>query len=175
MFLSKITCMSARRVFRRLFQVATLLSAIGLVCVLVIWPLSYFREGMVLSESPWGYLEMFGLPGRLMVITGGRRSAAHIEFHNKEADFDYVHAKWSYFVWRPSKEQGIGSQYLGVFVFFTPNNDGTFNGALWIVPLSYLGMLFSILPVLAYFRYRRRRASAGPAFPIEPSSFTRKT
>jgi len=154
-----------RAMLRRLFYAAACLSAFLLLATVILWPLSnrhtvgvsYFSD----SETT-----------ATLSASAGRIAFCYQEDHSIISpgwglrEWDVSPECWSYWTWSNSQADGDRWDALGMVA-----NHFTGNLAFdeWAIPCSYLAVLWAVLPVLAWRRYRRPR-KLGRAFEVEPAT-----
>jgi len=154
---------------RRLFQLSAFLSAFCLLCILILWPLSYYRDFGVLAVLPGETAVLtHNMPGRIFVLFGStvtaRRPPRNLEIFAEKATFDNEWSKWTYLTWGPTRFEPFGT-YLGVSCGHE-YMVGNWFPHLLAIPFSYLTLLASILPTLALISIRRRKNATLRGFPI---------
>ncbi len=159
---------------RRLLYATDSLSAVGLLCVLILWPLSYCRYVGVeyTTTATWGEIayQVGGKQGRMLVARDGAQFPQRPHFISKKIEPSEL---WSYWTWLspPSinTDNPIASEYLGIIYVRYPGATPD-SPLIWEIPFSYVAILLAILPTLAFFSHRRHaRLNVRPAFPIEPT------
>ena len=146
-----------RKLLRRAFYAAAAVSTLLLLATLIVWPVSHYRRvhaaydgsaryylGADSGRAYFGYQRVFGYS------SGWQFGASDLNLSN-----------WRYLTWNaPETEWEItGATFLGV------RWDPSLPGAEWTyrlvyIPFSYLVLVFSILPLLAFRSIRRRRRVA---------------
>ena len=152
-----------RKLLRRSFYAASV-STLLLLTTLILWPVSYFR--VVSSSYEVAGESKFSAGGRFGRVylsyatshEGPIRSGVYFQIRESPANYE---DSWSYLTWRKSDPYDL-----------FPDPSTTTFGILWhsyhysvvivrlFIPLSYLALLFSILPLLAFRSIRRRRKLA---------------
>ena len=149
--------MKTRCVPVSLLYAAAFMSAFLLLAMLILWPVSYYREVWVVytvsGETDW---TIGGNNGRLSVAVYSneiRWSLPGIHFHTLRVQDE----KWSYLSWEASRNETRNtSEYLGVlFDRLTLTTRANLH-----IPISYLAVLFAVLPTLSFLCHRRRRKEA---------------
>ncbi len=149
---------------RRLFNAATFLSAFLLLTTLILWPLSHYRymEGSYMRRTG----TTFGI-----TIASGRLNLTYQEdlgpYRSRSlafaTDILTIHRDWSYRTWNTSLANGVWFEGLGIFLNHFP---GPLRVEEFLIPFSYLSLLFAALPIFAWRRHRRPRPRVG-AFEVE--------
>lgn len=155
---------------RRLFHTAAAVSMLLLLATLILWPVSYYRwMDATYSVPEQNVLGFGGRSGRAFVESNPESwrfvSGLHFATHD---DFTMGQDHWSYLAW---KTDAPGEDFRLAFgIFDLPINNalgvswlvhrGIVTRAFFCVPFSYLALLFSILPLLAFRSIRRRRKLA---------------
>ncbi len=152
--------------FRRLFHVSAFLSALCLLCILILWPVSYHREvGADYITSTQICHGIAGLSGRLILMRVENSRAPGIHFRNFNPQ-DNSLSEWSY-----SKPPGprilaldafdtfgwLGMEHTRAHMpsgFLAPPSE-------FAIPFSYLAILSSILPTIAFLSRRRKAFRKG--------------
>ena len=147
--------------FRRLFYAAACVSAILLVATLIVWPVSHYRD-------LYAYYDTAGGDEYLLAADSGRALVRYISGFDPPRGWHFganrpQWSHWSYGSWgTPDPDLGPGyvaPTFLGVCLYYLPPGRlRAYHGAS--VPFSYLTLLFSILPLLAFRSIRRRRRDA---------------
>ena len=150
-----------RKLLRRGFYAAAAVSTLLLLTTLIVWPVSYYRRvyawyGTASGDVYW--LEPDSGRADVACFSG---SAGPRGWHLGAVPPMLSH--WSYQSWNthdPDFPPALATPtFLGVCWFNLPP------GAGWtehrtLIPLSYLAVLFAILPLLAFRSIRRRRKLA---------------
>ena len=152
-----------RTILRRLFYSAAAVSMLLLVAMLILWPVSYYRAIFEIYAGAGGFDYVIGArSGRLAAIRYSRQSLSpglHFKVSDPPSD------QWSYLSWNarnlsPGESPDVDSHtFLGARSERLPPRFGLAYNAVNI-PFSYLALLFSILPLLAFRSIRRRRKEA---------------
>src|SRR4051812_16460059 len=94
-----------RHVLRRMFFAATVLSAVGLVFTIVLWPISYYRSVGLEYVTPAGtVINGEGTSGMMWISAGSTRQPAGIRILSGKlivAREEDRFSGWSYATWRP--------------------------------------------------------------------------
>jgi len=144
--------------FRRLFYAAACVSALLLLATLIVWPVSYHREWYAQYATTGGdNYALFTDSGRAMVQReSGWPRRPGWDFQAGDPGLGH----WSYLTWNtPDPDSSFTAPtFLGVS-WLDPTLDGPSETTVFI-PFSYLAILFSILPLLAFRSIRRQRRLA---------------
>jgi hypothetical protein len=165
-----------RRMFRRLFYVAAILSALSLLCALVLWPLSHRLWRTITYSSGGDHYTFYASSGRISCqirrAMGVGPEVMGIHLYTMEPYPNGFDLPWSYFTWRSRRNalfaewECLGLRWEHADAYLDSHERMTVT-----VPFSYVCILLAVLPVVAFFsRRRRRRLSARRAFPVEPTS-----
>jgi hypothetical protein len=156
-----------RTILRRSFFAAAAVSTLLLLATLIVWPVSYYRTAGVEYTQDNGsnnYCYFGGWNGRAVVLydketasDGPRRLG-----FNTHTIAPGQTKEWSYLTWNTDSSEiffGLTTS-LGVAWEFYAATTPSFVTVWcnhWYIPFSYLALLFSILPLLAFRSIRRRR------------------
>jgi len=157
-----------RKLLRRTFYTAAALSTLLLLATLILWPTSsYRRVAVVHSTAGKTITAISGLSGRAVFATAlpaAEDSELYLRMVDGPAD------TWSYFTWEMARSGPLPTAYVRALGFTWEHTVIVANGPAkpWVVfdatnikiPFSYLALLFSILPMLAFRSLRRRRKLA---------------
>jgi hypothetical protein len=143
-----------RTILRRLFYPTAALSSLLLVALLILWSLSYFWAfGSQYTNSDFHRYQIGCLRGRTLVLVGQKLSATGFHSYATKPSGE-IFDEWSYLTWRTHRyDAGPLDPVTSLGVTWV--ND--FNVAFVLIPFSYLTLLFSVLPLLAFRSLRRRR------------------
>jgi hypothetical protein len=150
-----------RTILRRSFFTAASLSTLLLLATLILWPVSYSKVLRAGYDTSIGvFLELSIIPGRLglyyqapLPLTDDGRQ--HLHFDTRELASDDL--DWSY--WGKTKP-GYKTTFMGMMGSYFRGDAATADEVLFVIPFSYLALLFSVLPLLAFRSIRRRRKAA---------------
>ena len=152
----------ALRMRRRLFYGLAFVSAFCLLGVLVAWPVSYYCP----AYAAYGFRKyepgccLGYQSGRAYVVDGSTMFPTGRVFIKAGETYPVYDSPWSYFTWNtPSGTDETGEimyTSLGVLWDCSRAPLPPMDYAYLYIPFSYLAILFSILPALAFRSYRRR-------------------
>ena len=155
-----------RTILRRTFYAAAAVSALLLLATLIAWPVSYYRDCylayMAASRSEPTLSDEYGIQcdsGRAVFYYETWRLINH-GFHLWTSDPGLN--QWSYLTWNAAPVARI-PKVTTLGISWQYDYDAHTTLAFLFVPLSYLTLLFSILPLLAFLSIRRRRKAAKAA------------
>jgi hypothetical protein len=151
-----------RTILRRSFFTAAAVSTLLLLATLILWPVSYLRQ---VQATFWiaaqSRCDLIGMLGRMAVdvesfpsfVPGG------IEFSAGRYD-PGTNPDWSYLTWnKPYFMNRSMRTSLGItWLIASGPPDERFS--ILLIPISYLALLFFILPLLAFRSIRRRRKAS---------------
>ena len=151
-----------RTILRRLFYCSAAVSMLLLVAILVLWPVSYYREPDATYFNVMTISYSIGADaGRLYLRYDGTMETPTPQprqyyFRTYPWSEDDAFLNWSYLKWNyhDPREAGHDSGSLGVYWLHWP----VFT--VVVIPFSYVALLFAILPLLAFRSIRRRRRDA---------------
>ena len=144
--------------FRRLFYAAACVSALLLLATLIVWPVSYYGRDYARYVTTGGDEYVVAADSGRAVVA--RNSGWHDTPGWYFRATDPVWSLWSYLTWNtPDPDSSFTAPtFLGVS-WLDPTLDGPSETTVFI-PFSYLAILFSILPLLAFRSIRRQRRLA---------------
>ena len=165
-----------RTILRRLFYTAAAVSMLLLFATLIFWPVSYFRSCFAAympastMDPAWTDYDSHCRDEYGVVSNSGRVTVIYETLRNDVNQYPFYFAAgkpdfghWSYLTWKsaPGGSGAPAATTLGVGWSYY-ESAGTVQAYLFI-PLSYLALLFSLLPLLAFRSIRRRRKAARDA------------
>ena len=153
-----------RTILRRTIHTAAAVSTLLLLVTLILWPVSHYRE----VHTSYGTADGRGY---LLGANGGWIQGEYVTAYSAWRGWQFqasnpVWTPWSYqdyLTWNtPDPDDPSARTYLGVSWYQIPTEPGQAIDGMSI-PFSYLALLFSILPLLAFRSIRRRRKAAKAA------------
>jgi len=171
---------------RRLIHLSVLLSAFCLLCVLILWEVSYHRTvWMDFTASDAKSRSIGGIRGRAVILYDEPSALpSGVHFHIEMTPgvsglgdwlgWGFGLSDWTYSQWQATGDYFFCGGVFSSSQFLNPSSKlPVFLGRTIFVhhalaiPFSYLALLSSILPTLALFSIRRRRKTATRrGFPI---------
>jgi len=141
---------------------AAAVSSLLLLATLILWPVSYHRDTWVsLGIAGQSEYELDGQFGRMRLLYTDNDiyplpRGLHFSARQQSADEAF---NWSYTMWRTPDDATSNPLVTTLGVSWYGYREGFVLASLYI-PFSYLAVLFSILPLLAFRSIRRRRKAA---------------
>ena len=158
------------KTLRPLFYAAAIVSTLLLLAVLALWPVSYYHwAGATYAIPGHNVLSFGGRSGRAFFESNPESwrfdSGLHFAIHD---DFTMGQDHWSYLTWNTEINTEDFRLAMGIFDMPVPTalgfswllQRGIVSRSLFYIPFSYVSLLFTILPLLAFRSIRRRRKSA---------------
>ena len=142
---------------RRFFFISALFFAFCLLCVAILWPMSYYREADArYTTANRDTYHITGAKGRLYVHyqPDMRWDDPNVEFAapklNRQDNWS-----WSYLTWFTPYDPDVNDETVTTLGIFWVHQ---WNETILGIPFSYLAFLFSMVPALVFFFQRQRTA-----------------